>query len=172
MKKFTTKQLVLISVLAAIFVVLAYVSVGTNDFKVSIESLAVVIGSVILGPVGGFFVGLVGEFIYQLTYYGLDITTPLWLLPYALEGLFIGLMVKKEFENISKKRLIIVVVINEVLLTAMVTVVNGVSAVIQGWGSWPTIIAGIPLRLAIMVVRIIIYIIVLPLLYKSLKKAI
>ena len=173
MKKITTKQLVFISVLAAIYVVLSIISFGTNDFKVSIESLAVITGSTVLGPVGGFFVGLVGELIHQLIGpYGVDITLPLWLLPYALEGLMFGLLVKKEHGNISKKRLILTIIPCEICLTVMVTLVNWASAVIQGWGAWQVIAAAIPLRLGIMAVRIVVYIIVLPLLYSRIKKVI
>lgn len=173
MKKITTKQIALISVLAAIYVVLSLISVGTNDFKVSVESFAVITGSVTIGPLGGFFIGLVGEFIHQITGpYGVDATTILWLLPYAIEGLLVGFIVKKEQGNISNKRLITAIILGEISLTIMVTVVNGLSAIIQGWGNWLTISAAIPLRLGIMAVRIVLYCIVLPLLYGRLKKVI
>lgn len=173
MKKITTKQLVFISVLAAIYVVLSLVSVGTNDFKVSIESMAVLTGAITIGPIGGFFVGLVGELIHQfIGPYGVDITLILWVLPYSLEGLLAGLIAKKEFGNIPKRRLIHIIIPCEVSLTIMVTLVNWASAIIQGWGAWPIIAAAIPLRLAIMVIRIIVYIIILPLLYNKLKKVI
>jgi len=169
----TTKQLVLTSVLAAIYVVLSILSVGTNDFKVSIESLAVLTGGITVGPLGGFFVGLVGEFIHQITGpYGVDITTPLWVLPYAIEGLLAGLLVKKEFGNISRKKIIFTILPCEIILTILVTLVNWVSAIVQGWGSWQVIAAMIPLRLTIMLVRIVVYIFVLPLLYSRIKKAI
>lgn len=171
--KITTKQLVLTSVLAAIYVVLSLVSVGTNDFKVSVESLAVLTGGITVGPLGGFFVGFVGELIHQITGpYGVDITTPLWVLPYAIEGLLAGLLVKKEMGNISRKKLIYTIVPCEILLTVLVTLVNWVSAIVQGWGTWQVILAAVPLRLVIMLVRIVVYIFVLPLLYSRLKKVI
>jgi len=171
--KITTKQLVFTSVLAAIYVVLSILSFGTNNFKVSIESLAVLTGGITIGPLGGFFVGLVGEFIHQITGpYGVDITTPLWVLPYAIEGLLAGLIVRKEHGNISKKKIITATVICEIVLTILVTLVNWVSAIVQGWGTWQVIAAAVPLRLTIMLVRIVIYIFVLPLLYSRLNKAI
>ncbi len=172
MKKFTTKQLVLCAVLAAIYVILSYISVGTNNFKVSVESLAILTTAVTMGPIPAFFVGLVGEFIHQLLMYGIDVTTPLWLLPYALEGLLAGFIVKKNLGNLTNKQIIPAIICGEILLTSLVTVVNGISAIVQGWGNWPMIIAGIPLRLGIMAARIVVYILVLPLLYKSLKKVV
>lgn len=171
--KITTKNITFISVLSAIYVVLALLSIGTNDFKVSIETLAVVTGSITIGPVGGFFVGIVGEFIHQLlSPYGIDPTTILWLLPYAFEGLIVGLIVKKDFGNIPDNKLRLSVIVGEVFLTIAVTLVNWVSAIVQGWGTWELIAAAIPLRVAIMAVRVVLYILILPFLYKNVKKVI
>jgi len=166
--KLSTKQLALNAVFAALFVILAFISVGTNDFKASFESLATLMAGITMGPLAGLLVGLIGEFIYQLIQYGLDPTTVLWLIPYAVCGLVAGLIAKKgELDN---KKLIIIVVVCEILLTVLNTPVNAISAIIQGWGNWATIAAGIPLRLAITAVRIVVYIIIVPILYKAVKK--
>ena len=165
--KLSTKQLALNAVFAALFVILAFISVGTNDFKASFESLATLMAGITMGPLAGLLVGLIGEFIYQLIQYGLDPTTVLWLIPYAVCGLVAGLIEKKgELDN---KKLIIIVVVCEILLTVLNTPVNAISAIIQGWGNWATIAAGIPLRLAITAVRIVVYIIIVPILYKAVK---
>lgn len=171
-KSFSTKTVTFVGVLAAIFVILSYLSIGTNNFKVSAESFAILIGSFTMGPVTGCLIGFIGEFIKQLLLYGFDATTLLWTLPYALEGLIAGFIVKKSLGNVPKKKLIASVVVGEITLTALITPVNAISAIIQGWGTWATILAGIPLRLAIMAVRIIIYIIILPTVYNSIKKVV
>lgn len=168
--KLTTKQLVLNAVFAALFVILAFISVGTNDFKASFESLATLMAGITLGPLAGFLVGLVGEFIYQLIQYGLDPTTALWLIPYAVSGLVAGLIAKNKRPDLDKKTIIIAVIASELVLTILNTPVNAISAIIQGWGNWATILASVPLRLAITAVRIVVYIIIVPVIYNSVKK--
>jgi len=172
LKKITTRKIAFVGVLSALYIVLSLLSVGTNDFKASFESFAVLIAGTLLGPLEGFLVGIIGEFVHQILMYGIDPTTPLWLIPYAMEGLLAGLLAKKLLwpGEPKLKHYIIEVIPCEFLLTLLVTPVNAVSAIIQGWGTWFTIAAGIPLRLAVMVVRMIAYCIVLPLLYPSLKK--
>ena len=170
--KITTKQLTLNAVFAALFVILALISVGTNDFKASFESLATLMAGLTMGPLAGFLVGIVGEFIFQLIQYGLDPTTVLWLIPYAVSRLAAGLIAKKRGFDLDRKWIIIAVVVSEVVLTVLNTPVNAISAIIQGWGNWATILAGVPLRLAVMAVRIVVYIIVVPVIYKALKKVI
>jgi ECF transporter S component (folate family) len=171
-KGISVRLIALVGVLAAIYFVLSLLSVGTNNFKASFESLAVLVGALTLGPIPGMLVGLVGEFVHQLVAYGLDPTTPLWLLPYMLEGLFVGLLVRKDLGNIPKTKLITAIIAGEIFLTAVVTPVNWAAAVIQGWGNWAVIAAGIPLRLGIMAVRIAVYVLVLPILYPRLRKVV
>lgn len=173
MKKITTKQIALVAVLAAIYFVLGtYLHIESNNFNASIQTLPVLIGAFTLGPVPALLIGAIGELLKQLIMYGIDPTLPLWILPYALEGLLAGLLVKKEFGNISNKKLIIAIIISEVFLTAIITPVNTLAAVIQGWGAWATILAGLGLRLIIMAIKIVIYCLIIPPLYKSLKKVV
>ncbi len=171
MKKLGTKQICLIGILSAIYVILSYLSIGSNDFKASIESLAILVAAVIFGPLGGMLTGLVGEFVHQLLLYGLDATTVFWLMPYVIEGLVAGFIAKPHIPNLEKKHLVLAIAIGELTLTTIVTPVNWIAATIQGWGYWQAIAAAIPFRLLVMVIRIVIYIFILPLLYKSLKKS-
>jgi len=169
--KISTKQLAYVSVLAALYIVLAKISIGTNGFLASIKTLTVLTGSVTLGPWSGALIALIGETVSQLTGpYPPDITTPLWILPYVIEGLVAGFVVKKNLGSVSKKQLIWTIIISEIVLTIVITPVNAISAVIQGWGTWFTVLAGVPLRFGITAIRIVVYIIVLPLLYDQLKK--
>ena len=177
--KLSTKQLTLNAIFAALFVILAFISIGSNDFKASFESLATLMAGITMGPLAGFLVGLVGEFIYQLLAYGLDPTTALWLIPYAVSGLAAGLVAKKMNTSnnpksivLDRKGIIIAVVVYEILLTVLNTPVNAISAIIQGWGNWSTILASIPLRLAITAIRIVIYIIIVPPIYNAVRKVI
>ena len=172
MKKLDTKQIVLYGVLAALFVILAFISVGTNDFKASFESLATLVAGITIGPVAGLLVGLVGEFVFQIIQYGIDATTVLWLIPYAVSGLVAGLIAKRFKFVLDVKKIALAVIWSELVLTVLNTPVNAIAAIIQGWGNWATILAVVPLRLAIMAVRMVVFIIIVPPLYKAVKKVI
>ena len=171
-KKITTRKIAFVGVLSALYIILSLLSVGSNNFKVSFESFTVLVTGTLLGPLEGFLVGVIGEFVHQILLYGVDPTTPLWLIPYAMEGLVAGLLAKKALwpGEPTLKNYIAVVVSCEFLLTLLVTPVNAISAIIQGWGNWLTISAGIPLRLAVMVVRMIIYCAILPLIWPRLRR--
>lgn len=171
MKKITTRRIAFVGVLAALYIVLSLISVGTNGFKASFESFAVLIAGTLFGPLEGFLVGLIGEFVHQIIAYGIDPTTPLWLIPYSVEGLAAGLLAKKVLWPREPKLgdYVTAVIPCEFLLTLLVTPVNAVAAIIQGWGNWLTISAGIPLRLVIMAIRMVVYCAILPLIYPRLK---
>ena len=169
--KITTKQLTFCAVLAAIYVVLAtWLHIESNAINISVQSLPVLIGAVTLGPIPALFIAFVGEIIKQMLYYGFDPTTILWPIPYVIEGLAAGFIVKKELGNVSKKKVITAIIVGEILLTLFVTPVNALAAVIQGWGTWSMILVGIPPRILVMALRIALYIFVIPGLYKRLKE--
>lgn len=170
MRKSPVFKLVLCAALAAMYVVLAYFSVGTNDFKVAFGSIAILMAALLMGPTAGFAVGAMGEFINQLLKYGIDPTTPMWLIPYACAGLVVGIIIHFCKYKPSNFVLFLSIALHEIIITALVTPVNYFAAVIQGWGNWPMIAAAIPLRVAIMGVRVLIYFIVVPVLYKAIKK--
>ncbi len=169
--KITTKQLTFCAVLAAIYVVLAtYLHIESNAINISVQSLPVLIGAITLGPVPAMFIAFVGELIKQVLMYGFDPTTLLWPLPYVVEGLAAGLIVKKELGNVSKKRIVVAIIVGEFILTLLVTPVNALAAVIQGWGTWAMILVGIPPRVLVMALRMVVYCLLMPKLYESLKK--
>lgn len=94
--------------LAAVFYVLTFLSIRIgNDFKLTFDSLAVVISGVFFGPVDGFAVGFIGAFLEQMTGpYGLTPTTILWVLAPALRGLVVGLGAKLFKEKMSVRHII------------------------------------------------------------------
>ena len=94
MKNFSIKRIVTDAVLIAIFYALSLFSIEISGVKISFASLPVVISAMIFGPVDGFLVGFLGEFLTQMLKYGFTATTILWILPPALRGLVIGLSVR------------------------------------------------------------------------------
>ena len=93
MKKFSIRRIATDAVLIAIFYALSLFSIEVSGVKISFASLPVVIAAMLFGPVDGFLVGFLGEFMTQMLKYGFTATTVLWILPPALRGLVIGLFV-------------------------------------------------------------------------------
>ncbi|MBR4168169.1 MAG: ECF transporter S component [Lachnospiraceae bacterium] len=90
--------------------------------KLSLESFPVLVAALLFGPVDGVVVALVGTFLSQLLQYGLDPSTPLWIIPYCIIGLICGLYAKKyKYYNTSRQILMIVSGM-EILLFALNTV--------------------------------------------------
>lgn len=85
------RRMAINAMLAAIYVVLSFTEVTLGGIKISFSALPVVICGLAFGPLDGFVVGFLGEFIAQLLGpYGMTPTTLLWVAPAAVRGLFIG----------------------------------------------------------------------------------
>jgi ECF transporter S component (folate family) len=77
--------------LTGLFVVLTLVNIKLGPMvRISFGSLPVVFASLLLGPLDGFLVALLGEFICQTVNYGFSLTTPLWVLVPGIRALVIG----------------------------------------------------------------------------------
>lgn len=166
----STRRIAFVGVLSAVYVILSLLSIGTNDFRISLETLVILTGAIVLGPLEGCLIGIVGEIIHQLLLYGIDATTVLWLIPYAAEGLIAGMIAVRNTSPVTSKSAAPTVIVGEVILLLLVTPVNAVTAIIQGWGNWLTILGSIPLRLAIMAIRIVVYILILPFIIKPINR--
>ena len=95
---FTVKRIATDAILIAVFFSLAVLSVVVAGVKITFNSLPVVIAAVLFGPIDGFLVPFLGEFLSQMIHYGFTPTTILWMLAPALRGLIIGaavLMLRK-----------------------------------------------------------------------------
>ncbi len=90
--RFTTYRLCINGILTALFFVLSLLSFEVMGVKVTFDALPVVLAAVLFGPVDGFLVGFLGAFLEQMIHYGFTATTLLWVLPPALRGLCLGLL--------------------------------------------------------------------------------
>jgi len=171
-KQLTTKRLVIDAMLAAMVAVLGAVAVTTNAFKVTFESFPIILGGLMFGPVDGLLIGGIGTLIYQLLEYGISATTALWILPYCISGLILGLFGKKyNFRN-TKKQILIIVVITEFIITILNTGVMYVDARLYNY-YFPGFITGsLALRIGICIVKSIVFGIVTPKITTAVKKAI
>lgn len=97
MKKFTTKDLVLLGVLSAVIVVMAFTPLGylkVGVISISLLMIPVCIGAVALGPVGGAILGAVFGLTSFAQCFGMDAlgTT---LASYNMPGIFVQLVLSR-----------------------------------------------------------------------------
>ena len=157
MRKFTTRQLTLDAMLAAMCAVLGYLAIDTGTVKVTFESVPVLIAALLFGPLDGMAVGLVGTLVYQL-------------LPYVLCGLIVGLYAKKKPFPLKQGQIVFIIVVAELVITALNTLTLYVDSKIYGY-YFPGIIQGaLALRLILCVVKAVAYAYLLPLLLRPLRK--
>lgn len=144
-----TKQLVFDAMLAAMCAVLGYVALDLGNVKITFESLPILIGAFLFGPVDGLAVGAVGTFIYQMLRYGFSVTTVLWILPYALCGLFAGLYAKKSGYSFDRKKLAAVIFGCELLVTLLNTLTIYIDSKIFGYYYAGIILGALAARLIV-----------------------
>ena len=173
MKTITTRQLTLDAMLAAMCAVLAYFSITFGgNVKVTFESVPILIGALMFGPLDGALIGGAGTFLYQLlgSGYGITATTPLWILPYVVAGAATGWYAEKKGFDLNQSQMVMIVVGNELIITALNTLAIYADSKIYGY-YYPGIVLGVlALRLIICVVRAVVYAFVLPVLIRPLRK--
>ena len=87
----STRRLSRMAVMAALYTVLAMITIPIGNIHLTLASLPVVLTASLFGPLQGAAVAVVGEFIHQMLTYGFTLTTLLWLVPPALRAAVIGL---------------------------------------------------------------------------------
>ncbi|MBO4903310.1 MAG: ECF transporter S component [Lachnospiraceae bacterium] len=122
MKKRQTIQLTTDAMLAAMCAVLGYFALDLFNFKLSFESLPVLVAALLFGPLDGALVGLIGTFLYQFLRYGLEASTPLWVIPYGIIGLVCGLYARKYKYYNTRKQIRFIVAAMEILIFLLNTV--------------------------------------------------
>ena len=104
MKRITTAQIAINAVLTALCALLGYFSMDFINLKITFESFPVLLSGMMYGPLNGALVGLCGTFVYQILLYGVEPSTPLWILPYVIVGFLIGVFAKSSsFDNSRKE---------------------------------------------------------------------
>ena len=85
----TTRKLTTLAMLTSIYVVLSILTpIKVINFKFTLEAFPILVAGLLMGPLEGLIVGFTGSAIYQifLSSYGITATTPLWILPHAVNG--------------------------------------------------------------------------------------
>ena len=156
--------------LAAMCAVLGAVSLDFGSIKLTLESLPVMLGALLFGPVDGALIGLVGTLLYQALRYGLTVTTPLWVLPYVVCGLAMGLYAKKCGFVLTTKKTILVSIIANLLVTTLNTAAMYLDSKIFGYYSYAVIFGAIVVRYVVCVAKSILFGVLLPPLVKYLRE--
>ena len=153
MKSSSTKQLTVNALLAALCAVLGYVALDIGNFKLTFESVPVLMAGLMYGPLSGVLVGGVGTFIYQLLRYGMSATTALWILPYIMTGLISGLYAKKaEFMN-TNRQLRLIIMLMELLIFVLNSFVIYIDSIVYSYYSPVYVFGTIPLRFVVALIK-------------------
>lgn len=166
------KRMTVISMLAAMCAVLGAISIDLGNLKITLESIPVIIGAALFGPIDGALVGLVGTFVYQIIRYGFSVTTLLWMLPYCICGLIVGYYAKKKGFSLSVKQMIFIVVVAELVITTLNTGVLYIDSKIYGYYSAVYIFGTLVPRYLICIGKAVAEGALIPLLMRPIKETI
>lgn len=170
MTKTKTGRLSADAMLAAMCAVLGYISLDFGNLKITFESVPVLVAALLFGPADGAAVGLVGTLIYQLARYGVTATTPLWIAPYVLCGALVGWCAKRHSFSLTQGEMLFIVVSNELLITALNTVVLYLDSKIYGYYSPVYIFGSLALRAMLCVGKAVAYSFALPPLLRAVRR--
>lgn len=153
MKKNTTRQLAFDAMLCALCAILGCLSLDMKVIKITFESLPVLAAALLFGPLDGLAVGAVGTLISQIYLYGLSYTTPMWMAPYMLLGLGLGIYARCKSYKYKRAELFVSVILGEIFVTALNTVAIYVDSIIFNYYYPGIITASLLVRLLICVVK-------------------
>ena len=167
-----TKQICVNAVLAAMCAVLGSISLDFGNLKISFEGLPVMIGALLLGPIDGLLIGGIGTLLYQILRYGVEITTLLWVLPYALCGLILGAYAKKRSFELSNKQIAFIVSLGCVLIFVINTASLYVYSLVYQLNSLVFVLGPLPMRIVVCIITALGYSAIMPGLLKAAKRVI
>lgn len=157
-----TRNLAYCAMLAAMCAVLGYVSLDLGNLKFTFESFPIVLASLFFGPVPGMIVALIGTGLYQILKYGLMSTTILWILPYVIFALYIGLL--------RKKNLWVVIISAGIILTALNTGVIYLDSIIWDYYTFTYVFGTCIFRLIASIIKAVIFVIIIKRIWNSIEK--
>lgn len=165
-----TERMAISGVLIALHLVLCYVAVPAGPITITFAGLPVLIGALLMGPVSGLCIGLLGSLMNQLFSYGLAPTTPLWVLPTALYGLLAGLYAKRKGYALSRGQLMGIILFCSLMVTVLNSGVIALDAMIYHYKA--AVMQLILWRLASSAIRAVLYVVVIDLLFGRLRRAV
>ena len=169
-RKLTTIRLAYDAVLAAMCAVLGSIAaLDLGNLKFTFENFPVLVGALLFGPVDGMLIGGIGIFLSQMIRYGIELSTPLWVLPYIISGLFTGFCAKRLRFSLSQVQMIIIIVINGIIVTAANTLGLFIYNKYILQVPLAATIAAIPKRVIISVIKSVVFAFILPPVLRALR---
>ena len=168
-----TRRLTSLAMLIAVYCVLSILTpVKIANFKFTFEAFPILVAALFSGPIDGLIVGGIGSFIYQLFFsgYGITATTPLWILPHALSGLFVGFYARSKNYKLERKQIIMISIASALLVTAFNLLALYVDSKLYGYYSFALVFGNLLLKIAAGIILAVIYSSILPKLLAYLKK--
>lgn len=148
-------RLTLDAIFAALYIVFgSFLTVRLPFAEFSLASLPILLCGFAFGPIDALAVSVCGAFAEQLMY-GLSPTSPIWMLPAILQGVYAGLVLYAMRKNPKPLRIAVAVVIGELLLTAANTAALYLDAKIIGY-SVKALYLLLPTRLASAGIRMVV----------------
>ncbi|MBQ5327797.1 MAG: folate family ECF transporter S component [Oscillospiraceae bacterium] len=164
------KRLVTNAMLIAMYVVLSLVAtINAGNMKFTLDSLPIIVGAALFGPVDGMLIGLLGSFTNQLITWGLGPTTLLWIIPAGVRGLLIGLFAKHHNFDMSFKQTQFITISTALVVTALNTAVLYADAWIMGY-HYAAVFIDLVLRITAGIIIAFIFGAILPHILKPLKR--
>ena len=165
-------RITLLGMCLALFIILNYASfvVFPPAIKFSLKGLPVVFIAVVFGPWWAALLGGVGEFFCQLvSAYGLTPTTALWILPWIVEGIIVGLLFKQKDVRKHPVLWVVTIVISCIAITTLNTLALWIDSVVVGYDPKLTAVT-IPLRFVNSVITSIVIGVLMPIFFTPLIK--
>ena len=170
----TTRKLTTIGMLTAVYVVLSIMTpIKVINFKFTLEAFPVLIAGLLMGPAEGLMVGLLGSTVYQLFFssYGITPTTPLWILPHAVNGLLAGLLGRKVREY-SVPNITVIAALCAFTVTALNTLALYVDSKLYGYYTSKLVFGTLALKFLTGAILSLLYALILPRILKQLGKSV
>ena len=165
------KRLVTNAMLIAMYVVLSLVAtINLGNMKFTLDSLPIIVGAALFGPVDGMLIGLCGSFVNQLITWGLTPTTVLWIIPAGVRGLLIGLYAKHHNFDMSFKQTQFITISSALVVTAVNTLMMYIDSKIYGYYSVAYVFGGIVPRIIAGVIIAFIFGAILPHIIRPLRR--
>ncbi|MDO5441304.1 MAG: ECF transporter S component [Bacillota bacterium] len=157
-----TKQIAIDAMLAAMCAVLGYVSLDLGNMKFTFEAFPILLGALLLGPVDGMIIAAVGTGIYQILKYGLMSTTILWIIPYVIYALYVGLL--------RKKNLWFVVFSSGIIVTLLNTGVIYLDSIIWDYYTFTYVFGSFIFRIITSLIKSLLVVLIIKKIWNSIEK--
>ncbi len=156
-KDMKTKRIAIDGIMAALYVILGYISIDMGMMKISFEDLPVILAGLMMGPIDGMIVGGLGTFIFQMLRYGFSATTLLWMLPYIVCGLICGLFAKQNNYYNTNRQLWLIIMVAGLATFSLNTFAIYVDSKVYGYYSPAYVWGALGVRFLIMAAKTVIF---------------